>query len=204
MRRARVAMLGLAGVWLAGCTVGATPASPTLTVTVEAATSASGTGAGDPTAATSAGPIVDAGSHDSVAFASPTGRINCAAYQQPAAWSLRCDVLDNTWTPPPKPPDCQGEWGTGVYLTSTGAGLVCASDTVAYEAKVGADATWWNGQPGSQVVPDPRRGDLVALSYGATMTMGPISCVSRQDGMHCTDNATKAGFDVAREHYTLR
>ena len=126
------------------------------------------------TTTSAAGPVIDAGSHDAVAFTSPTGRINCAAYQQPAAWSLRSTSRARL-DPPPKPADCPNEWGIGVYLESTGAGLVCAGDTVAYEAKVGADTTWWNGQPGSQVVPDPRRGGLVALSYGATMTMGPRS-----------------------------
>ncbi len=204
MRGALLAMLGLTLV-LAGCGASAEPSTPsTVTVTAGVPTPSAAAPRTTTTSAATAGPVIDASSHDSVAFTSPTGRINCAAYQQPAAWSLRCDVLEHTWTLPPKPADCQNEWGIGAYLASTGAGLVCAGDTVAYEAKAGADTTWWKGQPGSQVVPDPRRGDLVALSYGATMTMGPISCLSRQDGMHCTNTATKAGFDVSRESYTLR
>ncbi len=202
MRGAVLAGLGLTLV-LTGCGSTTQPTTPTTVTTTVGAPTPTQT-APRATTTSAAGPVIDAGSHDSVAFTSPTGRINCAAYQQPAAWSLRCDVLERAWTLPPKPADCQNEWGIGVYLESTGAGLVCAGDTVAYEAKVGADTTWWNGQPGSQVVPDPRRGELVALSYGATMTMGPISCLSRQDGMHCTDTTTKAGFDVSRESYTLR
>lgn len=209
------AILGaIAAATLVGCSGTAPPTGPTtVTVTVapdstpKSASSAAPSTSNPPSSTTPiAGPTVAVGTHGTVAFASPTGRINCASYHtvDPAGWALRCDVLERTWTLPPKPAGCPGEWGGGVALDATGARLTCASDTVAYETRVGAEGAWWNGQPGSQIVHDDRRGDLVALAYGASMVIGPIVCLSRQDGMHCTNVDTNAGFDVSRESYTLR
>lgn len=213
MTRRALALGAAAVVVLAGCSDAATaPTSTTVTVTVRPDATPAGSTSGpvsgsSPTGTPSSGPTISVGTHRSVAFGSPTGNINCAAYLDQGAgrgWGLRCDVLERSWTLPPKPADCEFAWGFGVSLDAAGARLVCASDTVTYEARVGAEGVWWGGQPGSQVVSDPRRGDLVALAYGATITMGAITCQSRQDGMHCTNTTTRAGFDVNRESYTLR
>lgn len=201
----------VAAVALGGCAGGGAPPSPTtVTVTVAPDSTPAAKPAPPSSVTTSiapAAPTISVGTHPGIAFGSPTGNINCAAYPsptKPGAWGVRCDVLERSWTLPPKPPTCEFEWGFGVSLDPTGASLTCASDTVGYEALLGGPGTWWNGQPGSQVVHDARRGDLLALAYGASVTMGSITCQSRQDGMHCTDSTTKAGFDASREAYVLR
>ncbi len=214
-RPAGLLLVATAATVLVGCSgTAAPPELPTVSVTIapdSTPTGGASSSAPSPSRSTtpatpSAGPTIAVGTHPSVAFASPTGRINCLTSRSvdPSGWTLRCDVLERTWTLPPKPADCPLDWGSGVVLDPSGAHLSCTSDTVAYEARVGAEGSWWNGQPGSQVVHDDRRGDLVALAYGATMSFGPVSCLSRQDGMHCTNIDTKAGFDISRESYTLR
>jgi hypothetical protein len=120
-----------------------------------------------------------------------------------AGWDLRCDVNQHSWRLPPKPADCEFDWGHGTYLAKGRAGLTCVSDTVAGSDLVGMEGTWWNGKPGSQVV-STERGKVVALAYGASMRFGPITCLSQSDGLHCTDTTTGAGFDISREAYRLR
>ncbi len=152
------------------------------------------------------GPIIDASGAKDTAFATPSGNIVCAVFalDTPGAFRVRCDLLEHTWVLPPRPDDCEYDWGHGTYLESGQSGITCVSDSAIGSPAVGAEGTWWNGQPGSEVVAGGDAGGLVALSYGATMTFGPVSCLSSLDGLHCTDSDTGAGFDISRESYQLR
>ena len=97
---------------------------------------------------------------------------------------------------------CEFDWGRGTFL-NTKAGITCVSDSLIGKDAVGTESTWWNGQPGAQVMTLPGR-KAVTLAYGASMTFGPLTCSSQLDGMHCTNSTTKAGFDISRTEYTLR
>ena len=110
--------------------------------------------------------------------------------------------MQHTWTLPPKPANCEFDWGHGTFL-NTKSGITCVSDAIAGSDVVGSDGTWWNGQPGSQVVTVEGR-KAVALAYGASLKLGDILCTSATDGMHCTNTTTKAGFDISRAAYSLR
>ncbi len=150
-----------------------------------------------------AGPVIDVPARGYTVFSTPSGNIICGGGTGDIGWNLRCDVNQHSWRLPPKPADCEFDWGHGAYLAKGRAGLTCVSDTVAGSDLVGMEGTWWNGKPGSQVV-STERGKVVALAYGASMRFGPITCLSQSDGLHCTDTTTGAGFDISREAYRLR
>ncbi len=168
------------------------PGSPTAPVTPAA-----------PPPAPPAGPVIEVPGSGYTVFSTPSGNIICGGGLGDAGWDLRCDVNQHSWRLPPKPADCEFDWGHGTYLAKGRAGLTCVSDTVAGSDLVGMEGTWWNGKPGSQVV-STERGKVVALAYGASMRFGPITCLSQSDGLHCTDTTTGAGFDISREAYRLR
>src|SRR4051794_8059874 len=61
-----------------------------------------------------------------VFFVSPSKNIGCSLSDSGA----RCDIGDRTWAPPPKPPDCDVDFGQGVTVVGTSpATLTCAGDT---------------------------------------------------------------------------
>lgn len=205
-------------VLLAGC--GGTALAPATATVTRTVTASGGSGAGSATSTDKAstgatgsgtssaspgagGPVIDGTKNDLTIFATPSTNIVCAAAAQSGGWGVRCDVNVQNWQLPPKPDSCEFDWGHGTYLEDGKAGLTCVSDALAGSDLVGSDGTWWNGQPGSQVV-TAERGQVVSLAYGATMTFGTISCLSQTDGLHCTDSASTAGFDISREGYRLR
>ena len=62
----------------------------------------------------------------------PTGNIACDLGGSDAAvvGGVRCDIRDQTWVPPPKPADCELDWGGGLSLADGAATVTCTSDTV--------------------------------------------------------------------------
>lgn len=107
-------------------------------------------------------------------FQTPTYNIACSQ----SADKVRCDIAERSWTPPPKPSSCDLDWGNGLYLDETGAGVVCAGDT-------NLDRT------------------LPVLAYGETSRAGDIDCTSRQDGLTCTNRRSRHGFFLSRQRYQL-
>ena len=63
---------------------------------------------------------------DLVGFTSPSGNVGCivdSAY-------VRCDISERDWTPPPRPADCEFDYGQGISLSGgETAAFVCAGDT---------------------------------------------------------------------------
>ncbi|MCW2517208.1 MAG: hypothetical protein JWR11_6250 [Mycobacterium sp.] len=51
---------------------------------------------------------------DLVGFTSPSGNVGC--YIDPTA--ARCDISDRDWTPPPRPADCEFDYGQGINLSA--------------------------------------------------------------------------------------
>lgn len=117
-----------------------------------------------------------------VGFRSPSGRIVCGVSDEDggAPADARCDVVDNTWTPPARPADCELDWGSSVAV-SAGRGR-------ATFACVGDVASDGNG----------------VLGYGKGVLVGPILCMSRTTGVECVvTSGPKHGFKVAKAAYTL-
>jgi hypothetical protein len=107
-------------------------------------------------------------------FRTPSRDIYCAMVEGIA----RCDIRERDWSPPPKPADCELDWGQGISVKRTGAaGFVCTGDTT------------YNP-------------DASVLAYGKVSKVGPLRCASRKEGVTCT-NAEGRGFFISRNRYRL-
>ena len=112
---------------------------------------------------------------DVVGFTSPSGNIGCIL----ADGTVRCDVAERVWAPPPRPSGCPDftDYGQGITLGTTGrASFVCAGDTTL--------------------------GSGPALPYGQFEAGGGVSCSSESSGMRCS-NSDGHGFTISRQDYTL-
>ena len=108
-------------------------------------------------------------------FTSPSGNIGCILSDT----SLRCDVGDRDWSPPPRPADCPdfSDYGQGILIHPTGpARFVCAGDTA------------MGGGP--------------VLAYGQFQAGGGMSCNSEPSGMRCS-NSDGHGFTISRQAYRI-
>lgn len=106
-------------------------------------------------------------------FQTPSGNIHCAVDGS----EIRCDIVERSFTPPPRPRSCQFDWGGSVELTPHGARMICVSDTAA----------------------NP---DYPRLAYGTAWQGGGLTCVSAQAGLRCT-NAAGRGFELSRARLSL-
>ncbi|MCT7659592.1 DUF6636 domain-containing protein [Mycobacterium deserti] len=107
-------------------------------------------------------------------FISPSGNVACML---DATWA-RCDIIDRNWSPPPRPPDCEFDYGQGISLApGERAQFVCAGDTA-----FGAD----------QVLP-----------YGESIAADRLRCESAQSGITCLDSESGHGFSISREAYRV-
>lgn len=112
---------------------------------------------------------------DIINFSSPSGNIGCMMFDG----SVRCDVADRDWSPPPRPTDCPSVtgYGQGISLEAYGsARFVCAGDTVL--------------------------GDWTPLPYGEFRADGGLSCNSEPTGIRCS-NSDRHGFTISRQSYEL-
>ena len=109
-------------------------------------------------------------------FQSPSGNIGCVI----GGGLARCDILEHTWSPPPKPPSCiDGDYGNGVEVVGGHPGrYTCAGDTVF--------------SPHNPV-----------LGYGEKIRKNRFRCKSKTSGMRCVNRKSKHGFLVSRESVRL-
>ncbi len=148
-RKCRLTTAALA-LALAGTAFAVIPAAGT------AATAATGAAAGD-----------SAPQPSQRYFKSPSGNIGCALDRRHA----RCDINNYNYSPPPKPADCNFDWGPSMQVKKH-ARFICVSDTVAI-------------------------GDRV-LHYGKSLRVGNKKCTSRRSGMVCRNLRTGHGFRLSR------
>jgi hypothetical protein len=107
-------------------------------------------------------------------FISPTGNVACMI---DADWA-RCDIIDRDWSPPPRPADCEFDYGQGISLApGESAQFVCAGDTA-----FGTDEV---------------------LPYGDSITAGVLRCESADAGITCRDTQTSHGFSISQQAYQL-
>ncbi len=107
-------------------------------------------------------------------FISPTGNVACMI---DADWA-RCDIIDRDWSPPPRPADCEFDYGQGISLApGESAQFVCAGDTA-----FGTDEV---------------------LPYGDSITAGVLRCESADAGITCRDAQTSHGFSISQQAYQL-
>lgn len=183
MTRALAAAIAVAAlVALAGCDDGGTETAGTVVTVTEEVTGGTEAGGDETTvgettttsAEDGAPPPADREVTELTMFSSPTGNIGCAIEPN----SVRCDIGERDWSPPPKPSGCPGDYGQGITLSAGSAPeFVCANDSA-----LGA-------------------GDV--LAYGQSIAAGLLRCESAATGMTCTDTETGRGFMLAKERYEL-
>ena len=109
---------------------------------------------------------------DFVGFTSPSGNVGSiinSAY-------VRCDIFERDWSPPPRPADCEFDYGQGISLSlGDEAAFVCAGDTALGGAK--------------------------PLDYGQSASV--MQCDSTESGITCRDTQTGRGFTITREAYQV-
>ncbi|MCV7040785.1 hypothetical protein BST36_04670 [Mycolicibacterium moriokaense] len=107
-------------------------------------------------------------------FISPTGNVSCAI----AVNLARCDIIDRDWSPPPRPADCEFDYGQGISIApGEPATFVCAGDTT-----FGAEEV---------------------LPYGKAITAGALRCESAESRITCRDVQTGNGFTISRQAYQI-
>lgn len=108
-----------------------------------------------------------------VVFVAPSRNIGCAVSDdKDYGVEARCDIRDHAWHAPPKPANCELDWGQGLRVNAS-AGFVCASDTVLVGAAV--------------------------LAYGHGIDVGRFRCVSAVDGVRCVNRQNRHGFWISRD-----
>jgi hypothetical protein len=108
-------------------------------------------------------------------FSSPSRNIGC--YIDPAS-GVRCDIRQRDWSPPPKPANCDVDYGQGIGLGPRNvAGFVCAGDTAL----------------------GPKR----ILAYGHSASGGRYTCKSTKSAMVCRNRRSGHGFSLSRQRYRL-
>jgi hypothetical protein len=128
----------------------------------------------EPDALTGPEPTDDEVIDEPIGFISPTGNVACMI---DPTW-VRCDILDNDWSPPPRPADCDFDYGQGISLRpGSPAEFVCAGDTA-----FGPDEV---------------------LPYGESIAAGVLACDSADSGFTCRDVETGHGFSISRQAYQL-
>ena len=165
------AIAGLtAALAVAGCGSGSTVAGTSSAPTVPSTASESGKNSDK-----ALGPApTDREVHDLTGFVSPSGNVSCMV----DADSARCDIIDRDWSPPPRPADCEFDYGQGISLApDEQAQFVCAGDTA-----FGADEV---------------------LPYGQSITAGVLRCESAKAWISCSDVRSGHGFSISREAYRL-
>jgi hypothetical protein len=104
-------------------------------------------------------------------FYTPSHNIGCALSPD----GVRCDIRSKTWTGPPKPADCHTDWGNSVSVTASEAGhVLCAGDTLL-------------------------TGTYGELPYGNVLQRGAITCLSKSNGLTCTNRAGDGFFLSVQE-----
>jgi hypothetical protein len=109
-----------------------------------------------------------------VGFTSPSGNVGCMLNPGYA----RCDIAERDWTPPPRPSDCEFDYGQGIALSpGEQPTFVCAGDTAL-----------GGGEP---------------LAFGRSVRAGPFQCVGADSGITCRDTKSGRGFTIARERHRI-
>jgi hypothetical protein len=107
-------------------------------------------------------------------FDSPTQNIGCIMESH----GVRCDIRDHEWQSPPKPKNCEVDYGGGLFIGAKGrATYVCAGDTTLHSGPV--------------------------LAYGHSEHLGRYRCVSSEVGVRCVNTRNGHGFLLSRQKARL-
>ncbi len=133
---------------------------------------------GGTTATSPASPTTpaDAPTAEEVVFASPTRNITCFIRPESAS----CEIAQFMYETPTLD-GCDGDVGHEIEVTADGAGWVCRT-----------------GEP-----PPPPAPEVPNLDWGDSISRYGFTCMSTNDGVTCTHDATGHSFSLARRVVSL-
>jgi hypothetical protein len=110
-------------------------------------------------------------------FQTPSGNTFCLVYAGDPSPTLECELKENTAKPPPRPKDCELDWGNRFSLPQKGAPVRgCYGDTL--------------------------QGELPTLEYGKPWKVAGFTCEATTKRLRCT-NTDGHGFELARASQKL-
>jgi hypothetical protein len=124
------------------------------------------------------GPVQARDAPDPVIFQTPSGNIGCRV----ASTSVRCDIFDRAWSPPPRPEDCAYSWGHSIELDRNGSTFLCTNDALI--------------SPGGESTTTP------VLKYGKAVGEGSFACESREQALICVAKSGH-GFSLSFQKIKL-
>lgn len=107
-------------------------------------------------------------------FRMPSGNIGCAIDDA----GVVCGVRNASFTPPPRPKVCEGDWGQTLTIDPKQARFVCAGDT-------------------------PLEPDAPVLAYGSENRVDGYVCTSSKESLRCEHTRSGRGFTLSRSSYRL-
>lgn len=124
---------------------------------------------------------------DRAAFVLPSGNIACVLTDETAT----CQAFDKTYTPGTEElasdvlGECSAETADAMRLVDESAPWTCVAEDLISDAAVEAGGWWTPEVEGETLDVD----DLVVgvLPYGQTLSVGPVSCASAEDGVTCAN-----------------
>jgi hypothetical protein len=114
-----------------------------------------------------------------VSFQTPSGNIGCRV----ESTSVRCDIFNFDWDPPPVPSSCEvpSSWGHSIELDRSGSTFLCTTQPLFNEGD------------------DP---NFPILDYGEAVGVGAIACESRERALICVAKSSR-GFRLSVEEIKL-
>lgn len=114
----------------------------------------------------------------SAGFKTPSDNIHCVADKMNNLLQLRCDVIQNSAKPLPKPKDCELDWGNAFWMSDKeGPEPLCYGDTI------------YNPE-------------YPIVKYGQTWQKWGFVCEITSKYVHCT-NPKKHGFELSKSKQIL-
>lgn len=107
-------------------------------------------------------------------FYTPSRNISCGITGD----GVRCDVMKHDWVPPPKPVQCEYDYGFTLVLGHEGPKFGCVSDAVVSV-------------------------ETVIVPYGTSVRQPGFSCDVTEAGVTCRDSRNSHGFFVSKASYDL-
>ena len=172
----------------------------------------SGSTAGPPTAPADIAPVVGGRSAsggdgavtvegDHAGFVLPSGNIACSV----TAASAVCQVSEKDFTPSADHlastlvGACTVEEADAIMLSAERGAWTCLPEPLVGQAAVDAGG-WWAEQAGGETA-DVDGTTVAVLPYGSSLTLGPVTCSSAEDGVRCDSDEIGKSFLLSDATY---
>lgn len=138
---------------------------------------------------------------DHAGFVLPSGNIACSV----TAASAVCQVADKDYTPSGDHlastlvGDCTVEEADAIMLSAERGAWTCLPEPLVGQAAVEAGG-WWAEEAGGDTT-DVDGATVAVLPYGSSLTLGPVTCSSAEDGVRCDSDEIGKSFLLSTTTY---